>query len=165
MKYYYSGSLSRCILHYTVGRSRLLSNEQKLRHSVASFWPLDIAELGDVISCLHAVGFPGVGNSACIHIQSKISNMSLPISSRMRYFSHFSVSQRGTIFYSKITTTTSCNSESEMTLLTVVKFPYLNINLMLSVAWDIFDVYDFSAVATNFEARLELATDISCRCV
>jgi hypothetical protein len=32
---------------------------------------------------------------------------------------------------------------------------YLNINLLLSVVWDIFDVYDFSAVASDFEARLE----------
>jgi hypothetical protein len=48
-----------------------------------------------------------------------------------------------------------------MTFLAFVKLPYLNINLALSVLWDIFDVYDFSAVATKFEARLELATDIT----
>jgi hypothetical protein len=52
-----------------------------------------------------------------------------------------------------------------MTLLTVLKSPYLNINLLLSVVWDIFDVYDFAAVATNFEERVELTTDIPCRCV
>ena len=92
-----------------------------------------MAELRDAISCSHALGFPGVGKPACIRIHCKISNMYfVDLVSNAIFLTLFSFKE-GNHFCSKMTTTTSCNRESEMTLQAVVKLLYLITNLALSV--------------------------------